>query len=91
MQRKFIRVSELASTPARDGRWPVSRATVWRWVKVGRLPQPARLSGGIVAWPIEQIEAFEASATTASARVDAVQAAGMRSVEARRAKREGTA
>jgi hypothetical protein len=89
MQRKYIRVTELASSPKRDGRWPAARATIWRWVKTGRLPQPVRLSGGIVAWPIEVIEAFEAAASSTPTRTEAVQAAGLRSAAVRRARREG--
>ncbi len=73
MQRKYIRVTELASSPKRDGRWPAARATIWRWVKTGRLPQPVRLSG----------------ASSTPTRTEAVQAAGLRSAAVRRARREG--
>lgn len=30
----------------------VSRVTVWRWSKSGRLPKPRRLSEGITAWNV---------------------------------------
>lgn len=58
MQR-FFRVRELASTPKHGGRYPISRATLWRWVKRGEFPSPVRLSGGVTAWPIEIIENWE--------------------------------
>ena len=29
----------------------VSRNTVWRWVRDGRLPEPVRLSPGCSRWP----------------------------------------
>lgn len=55
MQSKFIRISELASTPgrngrpARQGRLPVSCATIWRWVKLGEFPKPVRLGPQVSA------------------------------------------
>jgi len=60
MQRRYIRIGQLASTKDKEGRWPVSPPTVWRWSKSGLLPQPVRLGPGVTAWPIEVIEKFEA-------------------------------
>jgi len=59
MQNRFIRIGQLASTKNAPGRWPVSRATVWRWAHAGLLPAPGRLGPGVSAWPIEVIEQFE--------------------------------
>lgn len=56
---KFIRIDRLASTPQREGRLPVSGATIWRWVKDGKFPAPVRLSSNITAWPVEAVEAWE--------------------------------
>ena len=62
MQRRYIRIRELASVPGRDGLLPVAPATVWRWVKLGTFPQPVRLSGGVTAWPAEAVEAWQQQA-----------------------------
>lgn len=65
MQSKFIRISELASVPgrngrpARHGRLPVSCATIWRWVKLGEFPQPVRLGPQVTAWRMHDIEQWE--------------------------------
>ena len=66
MQTKFIRIRELASSPgrnglpARSGRLPVSCATIWRWVKIKKFPQPVHLGPQITAWRMEDIERWEA-------------------------------
>ena len=70
MQSKFIRIRQLASTPgrygapARQGRLPVSHATIWRWVKLGEFPQPVRLGPQTTAWRMEDIERWEAEHAT---------------------------
>lgn len=66
MQSKLIRISELASIPgrngrpARQGRLPVSCATIWRWVKLGEFPKPVRLGPQVTAWRMQDIEHWEA-------------------------------
>jgi len=57
--RKFIRVANLASTPRREGRLPVSPATLWRWVEAGKFPPPVKLGDGITAWRMEDVERWE--------------------------------
>lgn len=34
----------------------VSRATIWRWTKAGRLPSPEKLSPGCTRWDLRKIE-----------------------------------
>jgi prophage regulatory protein len=34
----------------------VSRNTVWRWVREGRLPEPVRISPGCTRWPQSDID-----------------------------------
>jgi predicted DNA-binding transcriptional regulator AlpA len=46
-------------------RYCVTRCTVWRWVKAGRLPAPVRLSDRCSRWRIEDLQAFEAKAEAA--------------------------
>jgi predicted DNA-binding transcriptional regulator AlpA len=49
MQPRYLRIRDLASTPATDrkpaasGRYPVAPATIWRWVKRGEFPAPVSL------------------------------------------------
>ena len=40
-------------------RYNVRRETVWRWVKIGSLPKPIRITGGTTRWKLSEIEAFE--------------------------------
>lgn len=60
MSQRVIRISELASTPAKPGRLPVSPATVWRWVREGRFPKPFKLSDRVTVWNVSDVEAFVA-------------------------------
>lgn len=58
MSPRIIRISNLASTPAKSGLLPVSPATVWRWVRESKFPAPFKLSDGITVWKLEDVEAF---------------------------------
>ena len=89
--QQFIRVTGLASTRDRTGRWPVSPATVWRWVAAGLLDAPVRLGPQVSAWSIDTIERFEAAQALVAAPKDQRVKAGVASVAARRAKREAEA
>jgi len=67
MQPRYIRIRELASTPAkgavpgRQGRYPVAPATIWRWVKMGKFPAPVRLGPQTTAWPVATLDAWDAT------------------------------
>lgn len=52
----FINVKTLAE------RYNIHRATVWRWVRIGRLPKPVRFGGNVTRWRMADIEKFEAEA-----------------------------
>lgn len=41
-------------------RYGITRVSVWRWVKTGRLPAPVRLSDRCTRWRIADLLAFEA-------------------------------
>ncbi|MFC3105012.1 helix-turn-helix transcriptional regulator [Salinisphaera aquimarina] len=43
-------------------RWQVSRNTIWRWARLGRIPSPIRLAANVTRWRLEEIEAYEARA-----------------------------
>lgn len=72
MSRRIIRISELASTPATNGRpakpglLPVSPATVWRWVRESKFPKPFKLGESVTVWNLEEVEAFIAQLTNDS-------------------------
>jgi prophage regulatory protein len=66
MSQRFIRISELASTPTKQGRLPVSPATIWRWTREGRFPKPIKLGASVTVWDAVEVEAFIARHVEAS-------------------------
>jgi predicted DNA-binding transcriptional regulator AlpA len=79
MQPKYLRIRELATTPmkgnkpGRQGRYPVSKATWWRWVKEGKAPPPELLGPQTTAWRVDVLDKWDAdraakTATTAAAQ-----------------------
>lgn len=63
MLQRVIRISELASTPAtpskpaKQGKLPVSPATIWRWVREGKFPKPFKLGASVTVWDLAAVEA----------------------------------
>lgn len=51
----YIRKSQLLS----GGYIPFSGPTLWRRVKDGSFPQPVRLSPGVTAWRLSDIQAWQ--------------------------------
>jgi len=37
-------------------RYGVSRATVWNWVRAGKLPKPVKLSAKCTRWSVDQLD-----------------------------------
>jgi len=37
---------------------PVSKATIWNWIKQGKFPKPIKLSKGVTAWRVEDIREY---------------------------------
>ena len=70
MSSKFIRMRELATTPSRRGQVPASPATIWRWVKEGRFPQPFKLGDRVTVWDADQVASFITSEFGKSATSD---------------------
>jgi hypothetical protein len=66
MQPRYLRIRDLATTPARGdkperrGRYPVNPGTIWRWVKAGRFPAPVKLGPQTTAWPVEVLDQWDA-------------------------------
>lgn len=58
MKPQIIRISQLATTPAKSGILPVSPATIWRWVRDGKFPKPFKLGASVTGWYAHEIEAF---------------------------------
>lgn len=58
MSQRVIRLAQLASTKSRPGLLPVSPATVWRWVREGKMPKPFKLGAGTTVWDADGIEQF---------------------------------
>ena len=60
MSSSVIRISELASTPAKAGKLPVSPATIWRWVRECKpgFPKPFKLSESVTVWDLAAVDAF---------------------------------
>lgn len=40
-------------------RYKVSRSTLWRWVREGRLPEPVSIGPASVRWKLTDLQAFE--------------------------------
>ena len=58
MSMRVIRLGELASRSGKPGKLPVSAATVWRWVREGRLPKPFKIGPGTTVWNVDEVDAF---------------------------------
>lgn len=51
----FIRSKDLQK------RLGISKTTIWRWEREGRIPKPTRLSKAVVGWPEQTIADWLAS------------------------------
>lgn len=54
----YVREAQLVGSrknPDVPGVLPVSAATLWRWVKAGRFPQPVKIGPRVTAWPVEAV------------------------------------
>lgn len=58
MSQRFIRLSELASSPGKPGKLPVSPATIWRWVRDGKFPKPFKMGQSVTVWDVSEVQAF---------------------------------
>jgi prophage regulatory protein len=37
---------------------PITRSTLWRWVRAGQFPKPIKISQGVTVWSQENVDAF---------------------------------
>jgi len=58
MAARIIRIAEIATTPTNPGILPVSPATIWRWVRDGKFPQPFKIGVRTTVWNYDDIEAY---------------------------------
>jgi len=64
MSSRIIRIADIASTATKIGILPVSPATIWRWVRVGKFPKPFKLGPCVTVWNLSDVEEFIASQST---------------------------
>ena len=55
----YIRLRDLVK------RVPVSKSTIWLWVQESKFPAPVKLSERVTAWPVVDIEQWEAGKRSA--------------------------
>ena len=55
MNASYIRINQLIQS------LPISKASIWRKVKQGTFPAPVKLSVGITAWHMADIESWLAA------------------------------
>ncbi len=60
MAQRVSRISDLATTKKKRGRFPVSPATLWRWVKQGKFPPPFKLGPNTTVWDDDVLDAHVA-------------------------------
>ena len=80
---RFVTMRDVIGDGVKPGRYPISRATLWRLIGQGRFPQPVKI-GGTTAWRLSDLEAWEKSLPPFAARPN-VAAITEASLAARRA------
>lgn len=55
---RLSRLNKLASSGGQTGYLPISKPTVWRWVKEGRLPKPISLGPKVTAWDLDEVDRY---------------------------------
>jgi len=68
MSQRVIRVADIATTNNKKGLLPVSRATIWRWVREGKFPKPFKLGESVTVWDAAEVEAFIAQRAGGAAK-----------------------
>jgi len=58
MAKRVGRISDVASTKDKQGRVPVSPATVWRWVAEGKFPKPFKLGANVTVWDMDAVDSW---------------------------------
>jgi prophage regulatory protein len=58
MAQRVGRITDVASTKVKQGRVPVSPATVWRWVAEGKFPKPFKLGANVTVWDLDAVDSW---------------------------------
>ena len=64
--QRVYRLSQLATQKGVAGVLPVGPATIWRWAREGRFPQPFKLGPATTVWDATEVDAFVAAQYSAS-------------------------
>lgn len=57
-QQRYYRVNDLTTEGDRQGLLPVSKQTIYRWVREGKFPQPIKLGQRTTVWDSVAVELF---------------------------------
>lgn len=68
-QATAYRLSQLASTPNNPGLLPVSPATLWRWVRLGKFPKPFTIGLRTTVWDKTAVDTWLTAQRDSSATV----------------------
>jgi hypothetical protein len=58
MSQRVYRLPQLVGSKSEPGLIPVSKATIWRWVRERHFPKPFKLGAGTTVWDAVQVESF---------------------------------
>ena len=58
MNQCYYRINQIANYGNSKGLLPVSKATIWRWVKEGRFPKPKHLGPRVTAWLAADVDGW---------------------------------
>jgi prophage regulatory protein len=59
--QNYVRLSQLATTPKKQGLLPISPATIWRKVANDEFPKPIKLGPKLTAWDVQEVESWLAA------------------------------
>jgi len=59
--QSYVRLSQLATTPKKQGLLPISPATIWRKVANDQFPKPIKLGPKLTAWDMSEVESWLAA------------------------------
>jgi predicted DNA-binding transcriptional regulator AlpA len=63
--RGYIRAADIVCDPLHPNKphlLPISRTTLWRWIRQKRFPRPLKLSPGVTAWKASDVLAWHQAA-----------------------------
>lgn len=58
----FVRLSQILGSKSTPGPLPISRSTLWLWVKQGKFPPGLKLSERVRVWPVSEVREIIANA-----------------------------